>query len=177
MVLKHLILTGYRGCGKTTIGRLISQSLGLPFIDTDDAIESKSGLTIAEIFALRGESSFRDLESQQLIHLESLSEPTVVSLGGGAILRDENRNRIRSLGLTVWLQASPEILYERISKDTDTATRRPKLSKLGDLEEIRSILSQRMGWYQEVANLQISTESLSTKEIATHIAQWYRART
>jgi shikimate kinase len=101
----------------------------------------------------------------------------VVSLGGGAIIRDENRSAIRALGLTVWLQASPETLHKRICDDVATAAQRPKLSKLGDLEEIRTILARREAWYDEVADLRISTESLTLDEVTAQIAAWFRGHT
>jgi shikimate kinase len=170
----HLLLTGYRGCGKTTIGGLVARSLQFRLIDTDLEVEAQSGCSIAEIFENSGESTFRDLESDQIHKLEAITEPCVISLGGGAILRPENRERIRTLGRTVWLQASPEIIFERISKDANTATRRPKLSKLGELEEIRSLLLQRSCLYAEVAGMQISTEELSMEAVAMRIVEWYR---
>ena len=123
---------------------MISHQLSLPFIDTDVQIEFETGKTIAEIFSELGENAFRDLESEQIARLSKRLQPVVVSLGGGAILRAENRECISQLGLTVWLQASPENICDRISKDTNTQSRRPKLSKLGDLDEIRTILAQRL---------------------------------
>ena len=158
MVQKHLFLTGYRGSGKSTIGKLVASHLSLAFVDTDVEIELQSGNTIAEIFARSGEAAFRDLESEQLSQVRSLTEPAVVSLGGGSILRQENRECIKQLGRTVWLQASPENIFGRISKDVNTQTRRPKLSKLGDLEEIRSILAERSVVYEEVADMCVSTD-------------------
>lgn len=177
MFQKHLFLTGYRGSGKSTIGKLVASQLSLAFIDTDDEIELQSGSTISEIFARSGEAAFRDLESQQISLLRSLTEPTVVSLGGGSILRKENRVCIKQLGRTVWLQVSPEKIFDRISKDVNTQTRRPKLSKLGDLEEIRSILAERWALYEEVADMCVSTDELSMGSLAMKIAHWYRTST
>ena len=177
MVQKHLFLTGYRGSGKSTIGKLVASHLSLAFVDTDVEIELQSGNTIAEIFARSGEAAFRDLESEQLSQLRSLTEPAVVSLGGGSILRQENRECIKQLGRTVWLQASPENIFGRISKDVNTQTRRPKLSKLGDLEEIRSILAERSVVYEEVADRWVSTDELSMESVAMKIVHWYRTST
>ena len=177
MVQKHLFLTGYRGSGKSTIGKLVASHLSRLFVDTDVEIELQSGNTIAEIFARSGEAAFRDLESEQLSQLRSLTEPAVVSLGGGSILRQENRECIKQLGRTVWLQASPENIFGRISKDVNTQTRRPKLSKLGDLEEIRSILAERSVVYEEVADMCVSTDELSMESVAMKIVHWYRTST
>jgi len=174
MAQKHLLLTGYRGCGKSVIGQRLAVTLSLDFIDTDLSIESAAEKSIAEIFEDLGQEGFRDLESQQIANLKSLSMPAVISLGGGAILRPENRERIRNLGKTVWLQAEPNTIQVRLAQDPTTKARRPKLSPLGDLEEIRSILEIRVPLYQEVADLAVSTDGRTMDEVATIIADWYR---
>lgn len=148
--------------------------LSWDFIDTDLEIEEKEGRSIAEIFAEVGEAGFRDLESAQISGLGSLKEPSIISLGGGAILRPENRNQIRELGFTVWLQASVETLHERIAHDHATQSRRPKLSKLGDEQEIRSILESRLVWYKEVADLAVNTDKLSMQEVAETIVDRFQ---
>ena len=171
---EHLLLTGYRGCGKSAVGQILSVSLARKLIDVDDSIEASAGRTIAEIFEHVGEVGFRDMESSQLTRLSELEEPAVISLGGGAILRSENRKTIRELGRTVWLQASPETIFRRISSDTATQSRRPKLSKLGDLEEIRSILEKRLVWYKEVADLAVDTDGRSMQQVAATIVDWFQ---
>jgi shikimate kinase len=107
----------------------------------------------------------------QQLHL--LTTPHVIALGGGAILSSANRDCIRKLGLTVWLQAEPETICGRIAGDALTQQRRPKLSQLGDLEEIRAKLAERWERYNEVAGLTISTEGASIRSIADTIAAWY----
>jgi len=175
MPQKHLLLTGYRGCGKSVIGQRLSLTLSRDFIDTDIAIESAAGKSIAEIFEDVGQEGFRDLESQVIASLKSLPMPAVISLGGGAILRPENRDWIRDLGKTVWLQAAPDTIHVRIAEDTSTKARRPKLSQLGDLEEIRSILEIRVPLYQEVSDLAVSTDGRTMDEVAAIIVDWYRS--
>ncbi len=174
---KHLLLTGYRGCGKSVVGKLLSEMLSRNLIDTDVEIEKKEGRSIAEIFADVGELGFRDLESLQISCLRCLKEPAIISLGGGAILRSENRKQIRELGFTVWLQASAETLHGRIENDHATQSRRPKLSKLGDLEEILAILEDRLAWYNEVADLAVDTNDLSMEQVAAIIADWFQRTT
>ena len=171
----HLFLTGYRGCGKTSVGKRLAEVLNRPFLDTDEAIEKAAGKSIAQIFAETGESSFRDLESNQIELLKMASSDMVVSLGGGAILRQSNREIIKASGLAVWLQASPETICSRIANDSSSAHRRPKLSKLGDLEEIKAILEARLPCYHEVASLCIQTDGLSTDSIADRIVTWLQA--
>ena len=174
MASMHILLIGYRGSGKSGVGKLLSELLDRDFIDTDIAIETSAGKTIAEIFAEVGEEGFRDLESNQIASLDSLIESAIISLGGGAILHRENRRCIRNLGKTVWLQATPETIYERISNDETTQSRRPKLSKLSDRDEIRSILEMRVPWYNEVADLTVSTDGLSIERVAVTIVDWLR---
>ena len=174
MASTHLLLIGYRGCGKSGVGKLLSELLDRDLIDTDIAIETSQGKTIAEIFAEVGEAGFRDLESNQIANLDSLKESAIISLGGGAILRPENRRCIRNLGKTVWLQATPETIFERISNDETTQSRRPKLSNLSDSDEIRSILEMRVPWYKEVADLAVSTDGVSMERVAKTIVDWHQ---
>ena len=174
MASTHLLLIGYRGCGKSGVGKLLSELLDRDLIDTDIAIETSQGKTIAEIFAEVGEAGFRDLESNQIANLDSLKRSAIISLGGGAILRPENRRCIRNLGKTVWLQATPETIFERISNDETTQSRRPKLSNLSDSDEIRSILEMRVPWYKEVADLAVSTDGVSMERVAKTIVDWHQ---
>lgn len=174
MASTHLLLIGYRGCGKSGVGKLLSELLDRDLIDTDIAIETSQGKTIAEIFAEVGEAGFRDLESNQIANLDSLKRSAIISLGGGAILRPENRRCIRNLGKTVWLQATPETIFERISNDETTQSRRPKLSNLSDRDEIRSILEMRVPWYKEVADLAVSTDGVSMERVAKTIVDWHQ---
>ena len=173
---KHLLLTGYRGCGKSTIGRLLAAGLSRNFVDTDLEIESKAGKSIAEIFSESGETGFRDLESWQIANLISLPAPSVIALGGGAIIRPENRLGIRALGKTVWLQASSATILHRIASDESTQSRRPKLSKLGHSDEIETILSTRIPWYKEVSDFVISTDESPMEHVVQSILEWYQSQ-
>jgi shikimate kinase len=170
----HLLLTGYRGCGKSVVGRRLAQLLNRPLVDIDLEIESSSGKTIAELFSEIGEQGFRDLESNRIAMQRSLQQPAIISLGGGSVLRQENRECIRSLGHTVWLQATPETIFKRISEDNSTQARRPKLSMFGDMDEIRSILEKRIGWYKEVSDFAVATDGLTLDKVADLILDWYQ---
>jgi shikimate kinase len=174
LATKHFFLTGYRGCGKSSVGRIVAKNLTLPFRDTDDEIESEAGCSIADIFSAQGEQAFRDLESKQLEKVVSSSSATVISLGGGTVLRETNRNLIKQSGCTVWLRASPETIFERIAGDAASQSRRPKLSALGDLDEIRKVLELRLQWYREVASFSIETDGLKADQIAATIVSWVR---
>src|SRR3954468_15965258 len=107
----HLI--GPRGGGKTTGGRLLAERLGWTFADTDERIERAAGLSIAELFATRGENSFRELEAEVLSAFGA-AERIVVATGGGVVLRPENRELLRTMGRTIWLTAPAEVLWQRI---------------------------------------------------------------
>ncbi|XZE37232.1 shikimate kinase [Pirellulaceae bacterium SH501] len=172
--MHHLYLTGYRGCGKSTIAERLSRVLDLPWCDTDAMVESSARMTIAEIFSSAGENVFRDLESDAIRSLSTLDHPQIVALGGGAILRAENRQLLKSSGWVAWLQASPETLVSRIAMDKSTAARRPALSQLGVLGEIQSVLEKRWPLYEEAADEAFDTESTDMESLANKIAEAYR---
>jgi shikimate kinase len=174
MSSKHLLLTGYRGCGKSAVGDRLARRLNRHLIDIDVEIESNAGKSIAELFSEVGEQGFRELESYLIVRQRSLEHPSIISLGGGSVLRQENRDCIRDLGHTVWLQATPETIFERISNDKLTQARRPKLSKLGDMDEIRSILAKRIEWYKEVSDFAVATDGLSMDKVTELILDWYQ---
>ena len=174
MVGKNLYLVGYRGSGKTTVAQHLAVRLGWPWVDADARLEERAGNSIREIFATAGEGAFRDLESQVLTDLAAQGSviPTVVALGGGAILREENRQIMAQTGYAIWLRAQPEVLARRIAADPTTAERRPNLTAVGGLEEIRSLLAQREPLYQAVAQQVIDVDCLAPEQVAAEIYAW-----
>lgn len=168
----HLI--GYRGTGKTTVGRLVAAALGWPFTDVDDVIEATAGRSIAAIFAAEGEAGFRDRESAALRELAA--DRLVLATGGGAILRPENRDRLQSSGLTVWLTAPVEVIWERLQTDPTTADRRPNLTAAGGAEEVRAVLAAREPLYRATAHHAIATAGRSPDEVAADILRAWAAR-
>ncbi len=138
----HLFLYGPPGTGKSTIGKLIAHNLKLPFIDLDDVIETNAGIAIHQIIETQGESKFRDLETAALKNLANGKE-SVVALGGGALLREENRTHAETQGKVILLMAERETLQERLSAD---AIKRPLL--VGDLDsKLASLLEERRAHY------------------------------
>ena len=166
--MPNIFLTGYRATGKTSVAQLVADQLMLEAIDADIFLESKARMTIAEIFEAEGEQGFRERESS-VVHQLAQRDELVVALGGGAIVREENRRAIQGRGVTVWLTASPEIIFDRMSTDPLTGKRRPNLTATGGLQEIQQLLEQRNPLYQEVADFSVDTEQMSPAEVAGEI--------
>lgn len=166
--MQRLFLIGYRGSGKSTVARLVAERLGWVAVDSDDLIESKAGKSIAAIFAEDGEPAFRDLEEEVV---ESLCQrvETVIALGGGAVLRESTRTRIKTAGPVVYLIASAATLAERIASDTTTASRRPSLTGVGAAEEVERLLAIREPTYRECATVAINVDGRSPEAIADEI--------
>lgn len=161
-------LIGYRGTGKTTVGFLLAERLGWTCIDSDVQIEHDAGVSIRQIFESEGESGFRARESAVITRLARMHK-IVLALGGGAILREENRKAIMVAGPTVWLWAEPEELYKRISDDPTTENSRPNLTADGGFQEICSVLKQRAPIYQQCADAKIETDNKTPREIVDEI--------
>lgn len=166
-----MILIGYRGSGKSTIGRLLAQRLACDFADADVVLEQQAGKTIREIFASHGEQHFRDLEEQTITQL--LERPRLVlATGGGAILRETNRQRMKARGWIIWLSAPADVLYQRMQQDATTAERRPNLVG-GGIEEVQAMLQIRTPIYQRLADLEIPVGEMSPEVAVDRIlAQW-----
>ncbi len=170
----HLYLAGYRGSGKSSVGQLLATRLRRPWIDLDDAIESRVGRSIREIFASGGEAEFRDREEATLAAIAS-QPPAVISLGGGAVLRPNNRRLIADTGVCVWLQVDATTVLERLKRDASTAERRPALTGLPQREEIEKLLAERQPLYDQVARYRIDTVGREIDEIAQQTLAAIRA--
>ena len=164
-----IFLIGYRGTGKTTVARELACRLGCEWVDADDVIERDAGKTIAAIFAEDGEGVFRDWEVGAVAAL-SRERRTVVALGGGAVLREENRQAILGAGPVVWLTASAETIFNRLKADPATASRRPNLTAEGGRAEIEAVLSSRIPLYRQCATLVVDTEGKTAAQVADVIA-------
>ena len=159
-----VVLLGYRGSGKTTLGRALAERLGRPLIDTDERIVAKAGDSIKTIFETQGETAFRNLEAQALA--EALgAEDAIISIGGGAVLRAENRALLMTAGERIYLRCDPVVLAQRIHADPGTAANRPALTHLGGtVEEIISLLEVREPLYREVATAELDVTDLSAEQ-------------
>jgi shikimate kinase len=165
---KNIVLIGFMGSGKSTVGRDLHQRLGYPLTDMDRLIEETMGKKITEIFKEEGEAAFRDFETLQLLEISKQTDKRqIISTGGGIVVRPENRSLLRNLGYVVWLQAPEEVIYERTSRNQD----RPLLNHMDARERISTLLEEREPWYRETAHLKIDTSELDSKEIATGILE------
>ena len=171
VIPKNIVLIGFMGSGKSTVGRELHQRLGYPLIDMDQMIEESEGKKITEIFKEDGEQAFRDLETQQLEEIgKETDQRHIISTGGGVIINEGNRELLKKLGYVVWLQAPEEVIYERTSRNQD----RPLLNDSDARERISKLLAEREAWYRESAHLTLDTTGLDSKEIATGILECAR---
>jgi len=163
-----ITIIGYRGTGKTTVGRELAQRLGWDYIDIDPEIEQQAGKTIAAIFRDDGEPRFRDLESSELSR-QLQKGKIVVSAGGGAILRDENRWQMQQAGPVIWLTAEIETIAIRLASDPSTQERRPALTNRDVLSEIQDVLVRRLPLYEAAATIIVRTDHRSPQSIVDEI--------
>jgi len=165
---KNIVLVGFMGSGKSTVGRELHHLLGYPLVDMDQTIEQRAGKPITAIFADSGEEAFRELETGLLRELAAPDAPRrIISTGGGVVGRPENRGLLRKLGYVVWLKAPVDTLLERTSRNRE----RPLLHTENPRARIEALLGTREPWYRETAHLEVDTQGLDSGEIATGILE------
>jgi shikimate kinase len=168
---ENIVLIGFMGCGKSTIGRELQHRLGFPLVDMDQVIEKRAGKPITEIFAQEGEAAFRDMETGLLRELNDPDAPRrIISTGGGVVGRQENRELLKQLGYVVWLHAPAAVILERTGKNRC----RPLLHSDDPAERIRTLMEERHPLYQETAHLKLDTAGLCGDEVATGILECAR---
>ena len=167
-----IVLIGYRGSGKSTIGYKLANRLWQEVVDTDALIVKKAGKTIAEIFEQDGEQRFRDLETEVVKEVAKLQD-VVISLGGGAVVREENRRALKEAGhKIVYLKCDPEVLLQRIQSDAATSMSRPNLTNLfGGIEEIEKVLAAREPIYRELMTAELDVTNLSVEDAVVYIVR------
>lgn len=158
---QNIVLVGFMGCGKSTVGREIGLQLNYPLVDTDTLIVESVGMSVAQIFSQHGENYFRDLETDLISQIHSKDcTKQIISTGGGLPLREQNRERLRKLGYVVWLQASADTVLERTAK----SNHRPLINNENPKEKIETMLAERDPIYADVADLTINTDDLEISE-------------
>jgi shikimate kinase len=164
--LKPVFLVGLMGSGKTTVGRMLARRLKARFIDSDHEIEARSGVSITTIFEIEGEEGFRRREVGVIEDLTQ-QEDIVLATGGGAILDPANRSLLHERGITVYLSATPYILYERTRNDRT----RPLLQVDDRLGKLRDLHAQRDPLYREVAHVIVEVGHAQASSVVRNILQ------
>lgn len=167
----NIILIGFMGCGKSTVGRELFHRLGYQLVDMDHLIEQRAGKPITAIFEDEGEQAFRDMETAVLMDLAQAQEQRrIISTGGGVVGRRENRDLLKRMGYVVWLDAPASVIAERTAKNRT----RPLLITGDPDEKISKLMAEREPLYQETAHLKLDTAGLDSKELATGILECAR---
>jgi shikimate kinase len=159
-----VLFIGMMGAGKSTVASLLADRLSWPMLDTDAVVEQRAGTTIAEMFAGRGEATFRAAESKAIADLAGMEPPLVVSVGGGAVLREENRQALRAAGTVVWLRARPATLAARVGGGAG----RPVLvaSGLEPRQALEKLVAERQNYYEETADVVVDVDEIPPDEAA-----------
>lgn len=163
MIKKNIVLIGFMGCGKTTVGKKLANVLKVDFYDTDEIIEEKTKMSISEIFTEYGEDNFRQREATVI---ESLCERkgVIISTGGGVVIKPYNMKLLKKNGVIIWLKASLESILQRLKDNTS----RPLLYKK-DFNKINELYNMRNRLYYYYSDICIDTNGKNIKDIALEI--------
>jgi shikimate kinase len=164
----NIVLIGYRGSGKSAVGRMLAARLQIKFVDTDDLIEERQGTPISDIVESHGWDHFRRLE-KSVIEEISKGDRLIIAPGGGSVLDTDNVKALKRNGFIIWLKADQQTLLKRIQKDQGSSTRRPTLTGKGTLEEIEETISERGPFYEKASEVQIDTSTLNVAALVERI--------
>lgn len=162
--MENIFLIGFMGSGKSTIARLIQKELEMNLVEMDARIVEEQGMSINDIFAQYGEDHFRDIESQLILTIGDEGN-TIVSCGGGVVVRPQNVSYMKNSGKIVYLKATPETIFERVKHSTD----RPILNGNMNVEYIAGLMEKRRPMYEGAADITIITDGKSKEEICKEI--------
>jgi shikimate kinase len=170
---RSIVLVGMMGAGKSSVGVCLRRRTSLKLFDTDEMVTSKFGIPISEIFSKHGENKFREAETEALQALAT-SEPVVIVTGGGIVLREENLDLLKRLGVLVWLDANEKTLFKRASR----AGKRPLLQCKDPKKTFTKMLRTRLPLYAKIADIRVETSVLTDEEVAVAIlskfSRYYR---
>lgn len=165
--MNHIVMIGFMGAGKTTVGRRLARALDLTFTDTDDRIVERMQMPVTEIFNVYGEPYFRRLETETVKELVSARERCVISVGGGLPMQEANQSCLKELGTVIYLRATVETLMGRLQSDTS----RPML-RGGDLRtRIETLMAARQETYERVADICIDTDGKTFSQLILEITE------
>ena len=166
----NVILIGFMGCGKTTVGHLLARQLGFQFLDTDQLIVKKARRPIPAIFEQEGEAGFRTLETSVLDDLATATNRTVIATGGGIATIPDNIPKLRGLGLVIWLNPPEEVLFRRIMRNHD----RPLVCTENPRQTVHDLLAIRRPLYTSAAELDVDVSDVTPDEAAYGLAESVR---
>lgn len=165
----NIILIGFMGCGKTSVGTRLAKRLSYSFLDTDEQIKTKEGRSINQIFSEKGEAYFREIETQAVRELLETTEKTVISTGGGLPLKEVNGKLLQQLGFVVYLDVAKETVMERLARDTT----RPLLNGPDKEKRVEELLSFRRPIYEYTAHITVNTNQRDFDNIIDDIIRNY----
>lgn len=168
----NIILIGFMGCGKSSVGYRLSYALRQTLIDTDKLIEKKQKMTISEIFETEGEAAFRQMETDCIRYLIENADKQIISTGGGLPMREENHALLKELGTVYYLKVTKEAVYERLKGDTT----RPLLQGENPEAKIEELLTKRAPIYEACADYVIEVSDKSFEEIIREISEKEKMR-
>jgi shikimate kinase len=166
----NIVLIGYRGAGKTTVGKLLAEKLKKEFIDCDEYIESTAHLSIREIFELCGESYFRVVESEAIATITK-QNGRIISTGGGAVLRYKNIRNLKANGVVFLLDIDPDVAVQRITGDPTSSSRRPSLTEKDVQTEVKEQMEFRRPYYLRAADYAIDTTKKNAAQVVEEIVR------
>jgi shikimate kinase len=164
----NIVLIGYRGAGKSTVGKMLAARAGRTFVDTDERVERQCGSSIGDIVQSKGWQHFRNLE-KGVIEEICRGDELIIAPGGGAVLDPANVRALKKDGILIWLKADAEVLGRRINQDPHTPASRPSLTGKGTLEDLQEVLVMRNPFYAAAADVQVDTSALSLEETAEKV--------
>ena len=166
----NIVLIGYRGTGKTSVGSALARKLGRTFYDADAYIEQKAKASIRDMVAGKGWPFFRAKEKEAIAELSS-ADGCVIAAGGGAVLDPANVTRMKDSGVVILLEASTEVMFQRMRGDEKTEQQRPSLTGKDPYEEIEEVLRYRRPLYEKAKDFSVDTTSMSVDEVLEEIVQ------
>jgi len=171
----RILLTGFRATGKSRVGKILADILGLTFLDTDHLLSRHLGCTLTDYVARHGWAAFRQQEEELLRGLAG-EKGVVIASGGGAVLHEEAWESLRRGSVSVWLQASEETIARRLFLDSCSSRQRPSLTGMASGEEVQLVLAEREPFYRAASDFALATDDNSPRELAQAIIGELRAR-